>query len=412
MIFKAYKFRLYPTREQEEFLCRSFGATRWVYNYFLNYRDTKFKNECVKETYLTMAKKLTSLRKEDETSWLKEINAQSLQCAIANLDSAYIKFFKGLSKFPKFKKRNDKQSFEIPQNWKLKGNTVKIPKLETPLKFVKHRDIEGKICHITISKTKTNKYHISFCCEVENNFQQTTTGSEVGIDLGVKDLIVCSDGTKYENHKFLKRNLKKLKTLNRHLSRKKKGSKRREKAKLKIARLHEKITNSRNDLYDKISNDLTNKHSLICLESLNVKGMMKNHHLAFVIQDCAWDSLVSKIEYKAKWKGVTVVKIDQFYPSSKTCSVCNWKKNDLTLKDREWVCPNCGTHHDRDLNAAKNILAWGKRINSLSDGTSDYRRGGEVKLKRTANSVRNVSSVKRLKDGNQVAEAARSSAER
>ena len=397
MIFKAYKFRLYPTREQEEFLCRSFGATRWVYNYFLNYRDTRFKQEGIKETYLTMAKKLTSLRKEEETSWLKDINAQSLQSTIANLDSAYIKFFKGLASFPKFKKKNSKQSFEIPQHWKLNGNTVKIPKLKTPLRFVKHRPIEGKIYSVTISKTKGNKYYISFCCEVENKCKQTS-GGEVGIDLGIKDLIVCSDGTKYENHKFYKKNLKKLKLLQRHLSRKKKGSKRRERARLKIARLHEKITNSRNDLYHKISNDLTNKYSLICLESLNVKGMMKNHYLASSIQDCSWYSLLSKIEYKAKWKGVTVVKIDQFYPSSKTCSVCNWKKNDLTLKDRSWTCPSCGVHHNRDLNAAKNILAWGKRINTLSDGTSDYERGDEVKLKRT--NVRKVSSKKRLKEGN------------
>lgn len=399
MIFKAYKFRLYPTREQEEFLCRSFGATRWVYNYFLNYRDTKFKKEGIKLNYFDMKKMFPLLKKEEETSWLKEINSQSLQCALLNLESAYVKFFKGLSKFPKFKKKDDKQSFEIPQHWKLNGNTVKIPKLKTPLKFVKHRPIEGNIRSITISKTKTNKYFISFLCQTENKCKQTS-GSEVGIDLGIKDLIVCSDGTKYENHKFQNRNLKKLKSLQRHLSRKKKGSKRREKSKLKIARLHEKITNSRNDLYHKISNDLTNKYSLICLESLNVKGMMKNHHLASSIQDCSWYSLVSKIEYKAKWKGVTVVKIDQFYPSSKACSVCNWKKNDLTLKDRSWICPNCGTHHDRDLNAAINILAWGKRMNTLSDGTSDYERGDEVKLKRTASAVRKVLFKKRLKEGN------------
>lgn len=397
MIHKAYKFRLYPTKDQEEFLCRSFGASRWVYNYFLNYRDSKFKNDGIKENYFSMAKVLTSLRKQEETSWLKEINSQSLQCALANLDSAYIKFFKGQSKFPKFKSKNAKQSFEIPQNWKINGNTVKIPKLKTPLKFVKHRPINGKICSITISKNKAGKYFISFCCEVENCFKQTI-GPEIGIDLGIKDLIICSDGTKYENHKFYKKNLKKLKTLQRHLSRKRKGSKRRQKAKIKLAKLHEKITNSREDLYHKISNDLTNKYSLICLESLNVKNMMKNHKLAGSIQDVAWYSLISKIEYKAQWKGVKVVKIDQFYPSSKTCSVCNWKKNDLALADREWTCPKCGTHHDRDLNAAKNILAWGRRFVALSDGTPDYRRGDEVKLKRS-NFDRNVSSMKRLKEG-------------
>lgn len=355
MIHKAYKFRLLPTKEQEEFLCKSFGASRWVYNYFLNYRDSKFKNEGVRVNYFEMKRMFPELKKQEETSWLKEINSQSLQCALMNLDSAYIKFFKGLSKFPKFKKKNGKQSFEIPQHWKLNDNTVKIPKLKTPLKFIKHREIKGEICSITISKSKTNKYFISFCCELENYHQQTK-GSEVGIDLGIKDLLICSDGTKYTNHKFYKKNLKKLKNLQKHLSRKKKGSKRREKARLKVAKAYEKITNSREDLYHKVSNDLMNKYSLICLESLNVKGMMRNHKLACSIQDAAWYSLISKIEYKAKWKGINVVKIDQFYPSSKTCSVCNWKKNDLTLKDREWVCPKCGTHHDRDLNAAKTFL--------------------------------------------------------
>lgn len=380
MIHKAYKFRLLPTKEQEEFLCKSFGASRWVYNYFLNYRDSKFKNEGVRVNYFEMKRMFPELKKQEETSWLKEINSQSLQCALMNLDSAYIKFFKGLSKFPKFKKKNGKQSFEIPQHWKLNDNTVKIPKLKTPLKFIKHREIKGEICSITISKSKTNKYFISFCCELENYHQQTK-GSEVGIDLGIKDLLICSDGTKYTNHKFYKKNLKKLKNLQKHLSRKKKGSKRREKARLKVAKAYEKITNSREDLYHKVSNDLMNKYSLICLESLNVKGMMRNHKLACSIQDAAWYSLISKIEYKAKWKGINVVKIDQFYPSSKTCSVCNWKKNDLTLKDREWVCPKCGTHHDRDLNAAKNILAWGKQLITLSDGTSDYEHEDEVKLK-------------------------------
>lgn len=380
MIHKAYKFRLLPTKEQEEFLCKSFGASRWVYNYFLNYRDSKFKNEGVRVNYFEMKRMFPELKKQEETSWLKEINSQSLQCALMNLDSAYIKFFKGLSKFPKFKKKNGKQSFEIPQHWKLNDNTVKIPKLKTPLKFIKHREIKGEICSITISKSKTNKYFISFCCELENYHQQTK-GSEVGIDLGIKDLLICSDGTKYTNHKFYKKNLKKLKNLQKHLSRKKKGSKRREKARLKVAKAYEKITNSREDLYHKVSNNLMNKYSLICLESLNVKGMMRNHKLACSIQDAAWYSLISKIEYKAKWKGINVVKIDQFYPSSKTCSVCNWKKNDLTLKDREWVCPKCGTHHDRDLNAAKNILAWGKQLITLSDGTSDYEHGDEVKLK-------------------------------
>lgn len=210
MLHKAYKFRLLPTKEQEEFLCKSFGASRWVYNYFLNYRDSKFKNEGVRVNYFEMKRMFPELKKQEETSWLKEINSQSLQCALMNLDSAYIKFFKGLSKFPKFKKKNGKQSFEIPQHWKLNDNTVKIPKLKTPLKFIKHREIKGEICSITISKSKTNKYFISFCCELENYHQQTK-GSEVGIDLGIKDLLICSDGTKYTNHKFYKKNLKKLK---------------------------------------------------------------------------------------------------------------------------------------------------------------------------------------------------------
>ena len=377
-IHRAYKFKLLPTKEQEEFLCQSFGASRWIYNYFLNYKDTKYKTEGKNVSKYEMCRVITQLRKEENTSWLKEMNSQSLQQTVQDLDAAYIKFFKGQSKFPRFKNKNGKQSFHIPQFWKLKEDTVKIPKLKTPLKFIKHRSIEGEICSITISKSKTNKYFISFCCEEENNHEKTRDG-EIGIDLGIKDLLVMSNGEKVKNYKFHKKNLKKLKQLQRHLSRKKKGSKRREKCRLKIAKTFEKITNSREDLYHKVSKDLTDRFSLICLESLNVKGMVKNHKLAASIQDCAWYSLISKIEYKAKWKRCKVVKIDQFYPSSKTCSVCNWKKTDLTLKDREWTCPNCGTNHDRDLNAAKNILIWGKRTSSF--GTNEYSRGDEVKLK-------------------------------
>lgn len=377
-IYRSYKFKLIPTNEQKEFLCRSFGASRWIYNYFLNYKDRKYKIEGKSISRFEMCKILAKLKNEEIYSWLKEINSQSLQAALQDLDTAYIKFFKGQSKFPCFKNKDGKQSFHIPQHWKLNGNTIKIPKLKTSLKFIKSRPIEGKICSITISKSKTNKYFISFCCEMENSHEKTN-GGEIGIDLGIKDLLIMSNGEKIKNHNFHKKNLKKLKQLQRHLSRKKKGSKRKEKCRLKIAKTFEKITNSREDLYHKVSKDLTDRFSLICLESLNVKGMVKNHKLAASIQDCAWYSLVSKIEYKAKWKGCKVVKIDQFYPSSKTCSVCNWKKMDLTLKDREWICPNCGTNHDRDLNAAKNILIWGKR--TLSLGANEYNRGDEVKLK-------------------------------
>lgn len=374
-IYKAYKFRLYPTKNQIEFLNKQFGAVRFIYNYFLNQRDTQFKETGKSDSYHTQAKTLVLMKKQKAFEWLKEINAQTCQAALQNLDMAYLKFFKKETAFPKFKKKKSNQSFCIPQHFKILEKGIIIPKLKSIMKCKFHREVIGKIKSIVISKTPTEKYFVSILTEQENNYKQTSTG-EIGIDLGIKDFITLSSGTKYSFS--ISKYSKKIKRLQHYYSKKQKDSKRKEKLRLKIAKIYEKITNSRLDFQYKLSNNLTNKYQTICLESLKIKNMMKNHKLARVIGEASWYSFINMLKYKGNWKGCDIIQIDQFYPSSKTCSCCNWKKENLKLSERSWTCPNCGTIHDRDINAAKNILTYGLSLKSISSGTEDHKRG-EVK---------------------------------
>ena len=383
-IYKTYRFRIYPTKEQTVFFTKQFGAMRFIYNYFLNQRDTQFKATGKSDNYYIQKKYLTKMKKTNEFSWLKEINSQSCQQALMQLDIAYLKFFRGHTKFPRFKKKKEHQSFSVPQHFKVNNNSISIPKLKTPVKCIFHQAIFGKVKSLTISKTPTGKYFVSILTEQKNTYNQTLKG-EIGIDLGIKDFVTLSDGTKYTFSKS--KSLKKLKKLQRYYSKKQKGSKRKEKLRLRIARIYEKITNSRLDFQHKLSNKLTNEYQTICLESLKVRNMMKNHKLARAIGEASWYSFVNMLQYKGKWKGCDIIQIDQFYPSSKTCSCCNWKKENLKLSDRSWTCPKCGTIHDRDINAAKNILIYGLSLKSISSGTEDYKRR-EVKksLKKTESS--------------------------
>lgn len=224
---------------------------------------------------------------------------------------------------------------------------------------------------LTVSKTPIGKYFVSILVEQENKYKQTSEG-KIGIDLGIKDFVTLSDRTKYSFS--ISKKTKKLKKLQHYYSKKQKNSKRKEKLRLRMARLNEKIANSRRDFRHKLSTKLTNEYQTICLESLKIKNMMKNHKLAKVIGEASWYSFINMLQYKGKWKGCDIIQIDQFYPSSKTCSVCNWKKEDLKLSDRSWTCPNCGTVHDRDINAAKNILIYGLSLKSTSSGTEDNKR--------------------------------------
>ena len=386
----TYKYRIYPTEEQKVIFAKHFGCCRFVYNYFLN-REKEFylnnkediESKRIKghNTAFDNQKVLTQLKKQEEFSWLKEVGSHSLELALKNLEIAYSNFFKKKAKFPKFKKKTHYQSYNIDNlTLYIKNEKLHIPKIKDGIKIVVHRPLEGKILNGTISKTADERYFISITVEKEI-VQLPEKTKKIGIDLGIKDFAVISDGSKIANPHFKKQEVNKLKKLQRASSRKSKDSHRREKCRIKLARLNASITNKKNDFLHKLSSKLINENQVICLEDLNVKGMVKNHRLAESISECSWYEFVRQLDYKAKWYGRAVVKIDRFFPSSKTCSNCGFIKESLNLSERTWTCPKCGITHDRDMNASKNILKQG--LNSLSFGTNEYSRGDEVNLKST-----------------------------
>jgi putative transposase len=376
--YKAYKFRLLPTEEQSVLLSKHFGCARFIYNHFLKEKQEHYLLNKKTLNFNNCCKSLTELKSKEEYSWLKEVNSQAIQASLHHLENAYQAFFAKISKFPKFKsKKRNYDSFHVPQSVKLlKNNKVQIPKFKGGISFIKHREIKGKICSATVSRTPTGKYYISILTEQEPTKHLEKTGKSIGIDLGIKDFAITSEGHRYTNPRFLYKFQRKLKQAQQHLSRKQKGSKSRDRARIKVAKIHEKITNSRNDMQHKVSTSLIKKYDMIALEDLNVKGMVKNHCLAKAISDAAWSGFVTKLEYKAKWYGKKVIKIDRFFPSSKTCSDCGYINQNLTLDVRNWTCV-CGSRHDRDVNASKNILKRGLVIQS--SGTDDYRNGAKVR---------------------------------
>ena len=374
----TYKFRLDPNQEQQTLLNKHFGSVRWTYNYFLNQRKTEYLNNKKSLNYYDQSAELTKIKKVNE--WLKEINSQTLQYSLKCLDMAYQGFFNKRTKFPNFKSKRNKNSFTIPQNVRYDGTKLIVPKFLDGIEMIMERQIKGIIRHCSISKTPTGKYFVSILTELE--YQPINkTNQSVGIDLGIKDFLVLSNGTKIKNHRFLKHYERILAENQKYLSRKTKGSNRYEKQRLKVARIYEKITNSRMDLIHKTTTNLINQFDTIYLEDLNVKGMMKNHKLAKAISDVSWGKFIDVLEYKALWNDKQVIHIDRFFPSSKTCNKCGWINNNLTLKDRNWICPECSSVHDRDFNAAINILNEGYRKN-ISDGTSDYERGAKINPKK------------------------------
>jgi len=373
LIHKSYKFRITPDKEQIELLSKHFGACRFVFNRYLNSRKETYLEEKKSLNYYDNANDLTKLKKEEEFVWLKEINSQSLQSSLRNLDAAYNKFFRKQTKFPRFKSKYDRQSFTIPQFVRIEDGKLCIPKFKKGIEINLHREIEGKILFATISKSTTGNYYVSITCEVKYQpFEKTN--SKVGIDTGIKDLAILSDGKVYENIKTLKTNLKKLKYEQRQLSKKVKGSNSRLKQKSKLAKVHEKVTNIRKDYLHKVSTEIIKNHDVICIEDLAVKNMMKNHKLAQAFSDVSLGAFYTMLEYKANWNDKTVVKIERFFPSSKTCNVCNYTNQELTLKDREWTCSSCNTVHDRDFNASINIKKQGLNILSGLGTNSDTKQ--------------------------------------
>jgi putative transposase len=369
-MLRAYKYRIYPNNIQKEQIEKQFGACRFVYNWALETKIKAYQMDKTSLSCFTITNQLSILKKSEGFEWLKDGNAQSLQMAIRNLDNAFTKFFREKTGFPKFKsKKNPVQSFQLPQHYAVdfEDGNVKLPKMGK-VKTSFSREFEGMPKTATVSRSTTGKYYISILVDDGKDLpdkQHFDDNNTVGVDVGIKDFAILSNGEKIENPKYLKNSLQRLKALSRKFSKKVKGSNNWKKAKMKLSLLHEKITNQRNDFQHKLSIKLVRENQAIALETLNVSGMVKNHCLAQSISDAGWSSFVDKITYKAEWYGKTILRIGQFEPSSKLCSVCGYHNSNLTLAIREWTCPECNTIHDRDINAAINIKKFALQDQNL-----------------------------------------------
>lgn len=378
IIKKAFKFRIYPTEEQRAELAIQFGHARFVYNWALARRKSHYKETGTGLSSFDINYELKELKNDPDTIWLKQADSQTLQQKSKDLQRAYVNFFEGRAKYPKRKKKKGKQSIRYPQRFKVEGRRIYAPKVGW-IKSVIHRPIEGEMKSMTVSKTKSGRYFVSIQCEVEID-EPVYEGQHIGIDLGLKDFAILSDDSQpVENPKWLRKAEKKLARLQRQHSRKKKGSANREKARIKLARQHEKVANQRRDFHHKLSKQLVEKNRILTLENLNVKGMVKNRKLAKSISDAGWSQFVGFCQYKGEWYGCHTEKINRFFPSSKTCSECGAINHDLTLSDRTWVCTECGVIHDRDKNAAVNIKSNSPSLLSTVGTTESYAWGDCVR---------------------------------
>jgi putative transposase len=382
MIYKAFKYRIYPNKEQEELMLKHMGCSRWVYNYALNKKITSYQETGKGLNRFDIQKDLPQLKKNEDTSWLKEVNSQTLQASLENLDKAFTRFFKEKKGFPKFRsKKDNRQSFNIPQNTEIdfEKNKIWLPKFKTSIKVKIDRTFEGIIKTSTITKTPTGKYFISILVELEKELPKKKPLDEkqaIGIDLGIKTFATLSNGMEIENPKHLKKSLKKLKKQQRKVSRKVKGSNNRKKEIKKLALIHEKVTNKRNDFLHKTSHYLVTNFDTLCLETLKSGNMMKNHKLAQALSDISIAKFNGLIDYKSEWFGCNILRIGQFEPSSRMCS-CGVINKQLKLSDRVWTCSSCGTTHDRDVLAANNIKHFAFTKNNTA-GTAEIHACGDM----------------------------------
>jgi putative transposase len=361
---RAYQYRFYPTPEQAHNLACTFGCARFVYNWALKLRKTAYFQEGKKVTHNQLCAALTALKKEEGTAWLKEVSAVPLQQALRHLDTAFTNFFEGRAEYPVKKKKHGVQSASYTSNaFTWDGTALTLAKQQEPLAIEWSRPLPDG-CEpgsVTVTKDKAGRYFVSILVEEEIAPLPPTTKT-VGIDLGLKSFLITSDGETIANPKYYAHDEKKLAKVQRQHAKKKKGSKNREKARQKVAKVHARIADTRRDFQQQTSTRLIRENQVICLETLAVKNMLKNHKLAKAIADVGWSEFVRQLEYKAAWYGRTLVRIDRWYPSSKTCSVCGFVLAELDLEVREWTCPACGVWHDRDVNAARNIEAEGLSV--------------------------------------------------
>src|SRR6266705_5846042 len=366
---KAYKYRIYPTDEQASILARTFGCCRFVYNWALRQRTDAFFQHGERLYYHQLAVMLTDLKKQEESAWLSEVSSVPLQQALRHLDSAFRNFLEGRAEYPTFKKKHGVQSATYASNaFTWDGANLTLAKMETPLDIHWSRPLSKgcKPTTITISKDCAHRSFVSLLVE-EDIKHLPVINKQIGLDLGLKSMVITSDGHTYDNPQFFTKDEKKLAKAQRRHAKKKKGSKNRRKAQLQVARLHARIADRRRDYQHKLSTKIIRENQVVCVESLSVKNMVQNHTLAKAISDVGWSEFVRQLEYKSKWYGRMLVKIDQWYPSSKTCHSCKHVLDSLTLDRREWVCPQCGMVHDRDTNAARNVLAAGLAVSASGE---------------------------------------------
>lgn len=368
-MIKSYKYRLNPNNEQKIFFEKSFGCARYVYNWALNKRIEAYQTLKEKLSCVDLCKMLTPLKKEEDKIWLNEVSNECLQQSIRNMDSAFTKFFRDKKGFPKFKsKKENRKSYKAINHVDVDfaNHKVKLPKIGW-VNFYSNREFEGKIGTTTISKTPTGKYYVSVVVDdgIDTpNKPQIIESTSVGIDVGIKDFAVLSNGDTFANPKFLENSSKRLAVLQRRLSKKVKGSKRRDKARLSLAKQYERITNQRTNFIHQVTSKIISENQTIIIEDLNVVGLLKNHCLAKSISSASWSEFFRQIDYKAEWYGCNVIRIGRFEPSSKMCG-CGYINKELKLSDRSWKCPMCGAENDRDLLAAQNIKRFGLQAQNL-----------------------------------------------